>query len=138
MNSKFCPLGGAIIEVWQSGPDGKYDTETGRGVTYLRGKFVARGDGTYSIRCLRPTSYSIDTSTCIGAVFRGLGLPANRPSHIHFKITNGDNKLVTQLFDKDDKFLGKDPVHAVNKRLEIEFKVSSGDCEFESTYNFVL
>jgi protocatechuate 3,4-dioxygenase beta subunit len=85
------PIGGALVEVWQTDANGKYYY---RDDGYrLRGQLKAIDDGTYAFRTVRPGRYRI-----------GNGF---RPAHIHLKISHpGHETVTTQLYFQGDPYVG--------------------------------
>jgi catechol 1,2-dioxygenase len=64
-----------------------------------------------------------------------------RPAHIHFLVrATGYKQLVTQIFDKDCKYLENDTVFAVKPELAVEFKPRKDDseAEWDLEYNIKL
>ena len=139
LDAESNPLKRAKIEIWQAGPNGKYDIEEEGRKVNLRGTFFSSDDdGSYTICCLRPTPYSLPASNPVSPILGMFQHSSTRPAHLHIIVTYAKTTLTTQLFPKDDEFLKSDPVHGVNKGLEIEFKRSEGDCRFEANFDFVL
>lgn len=64
-----------------------------------------------------------------------------RPAHIHLLVrAKGYKQLVTQIFDKDCKYLDNDTVFAVKEELAVEFKPREGDAQanWDLEYNIKL
>jgi catechol 1,2-dioxygenase len=64
-----------------------------------------------------------------------------RPAHIHFIISaEGYKPVVTQIFDRTDKYITNDSVFAVKDSLVVDFKPLEGDpkAQFELPYDFKL
>jgi len=93
------PISGAMLEVWQANDAGCYsinlDCNTGNPGDddfNLRGKMFSNGDGQYAFETILPGYY------------------ANRPKHIHIKITTPDGEvLVSQLYFEGDEACDSDP-----------------------------
>ena len=92
------PLQDAIVEVWQADDDGCYSIfnvcENGviEDEFKLRGTIMTNEDGYYGYESILPASY------------------ANRPRHIHYKITAPDGtSLITQLYFENDPLCENDP-----------------------------
>ena len=93
------PISGAMIEVWHANDAGCYsynfECTTGNPEDdeyNLRGKMVSSENGQYSFETILP------------------GIYANRPMHIHIKITTPDNQvLVSQLYFEGDELCDTDP-----------------------------
>lgn len=57
-----------------------------------------------------------------------------RPAHIHFIVSaKGYKPIVTQIFDRRDKYIADDAVFAVKDSLVVDFKPQKGQ-----GYDFVL
>lgn len=54
--------------------------------------------------------------------------------------SKGHRQLVTQIFDKDCKYLKNDTVFAVKEELAVEFKPREGDekADWDLEYNIAL
>ncbi|KAK3044293.1 hypothetical protein LTS18_001681 [Coniosporium uncinatum] len=64
-----------------------------------------------------------------------------RPAHIHFIVSApGYKPIITQIFDRRDKYLADDAVFAVKDSLVVDFLPLEGDkqAQFELPYNFKL
>lgn len=80
------PLPGAIVDVWQAGPDGQYDFSDN---FLYRGKVQADQNGHYSFETIVPPQYE------------------DRPAHIHLKASaDKTNLLTTQLYFEGDSRIG--------------------------------
>lgn len=117
------PIGGAVLDVWQTGSDGFYDVQKpGSGGPHMRGRFRSEPDGTFLVRTVRPVSYPIPLDGPVGELMRAAGRQPKRPAHTHFMVTApGFETLVTHLFDAVDEHLGHDPVFAVKDSLVCNF-----------------
>jgi protocatechuate 3,4-dioxygenase beta subunit len=75
------PLKGAVVEIWQCDPDGRYHHPGDRGRADPAfqgfGRVQVGADGRYRFRTLRPAPYS------------------GRTPHIHFKVRLGSRELLT-------------------------------------------
>ena len=80
------PIDGAIVEIWQSDAQGIYDhpRQPGRErrdqAFQGYGRLVAKSDGAYSFRTLKPVAY-----------------PGRTP-HIHLKVASSDGRRLTSQF----------------------------------------
>ncbi len=84
------PLGGAVIEAWQTDPDGTYSRDF-----TLRGQQQSDADGGYRFETVMPGRYRVG--------------PSFRPAHIHLRITHPEMQtLVTQLYFAGDPFNDRD------------------------------
>jgi len=76
------PLSNAVIDIWHSDENGKYQDD------WYRGKIRANKNGNYSFQTVIPKGYG-----------EGTGY---RPPHIHFKIFVDDKEIITsQMFFPD-------------------------------------
>lgn len=93
------PISGAMLEVWQANDAGCYsinlDCNTGNpgdDEFNLRGKMFSNANGQYAFETILPGNY------------------ANRPMHIHIKITTPDGEiLVSQIYFDSDPLCDTDP-----------------------------
>jgi hydroxyquinol 1,2-dioxygenase len=143
------PVGGAILDLWQTDGEGLYEEQRRTAEPWMRGVYRSKPDGSYSIRTVAPISYTIPMDGPIGEFFGRTTMSHIRPAHIHFAISApGYHGVVTHLFQKGDKFIDNDVVYGVKAPLVVEFvkrppgKASNGetvDTEFyEVKYDFVL
>ncbi|NOW48890.1 catechol 1,2-dioxygenase [Novosphingobium sp. SG751A] len=113
------PIRNALIEVWQTAPNGLYDVQDPqqpRG--HLRASLNSRDDGSYAFETVMPVCYPIPMDGPVGGLLRALGRSPWRPAHIHFMITApGHRRLVTHLFLADDPHLQSDAVFGVKDAL---------------------
>ncbi|RYP49179.1 hypothetical protein DL768_005057 [Monosporascus sp. mg162] len=134
------PIPGATLDVWQSGPNGRYeqqdqgdndpDSDDGaaRGGAQppmnLRGRFRTDPGGRYALVCLRPTAYPVPGDGPAGRLLRLLDRHPWRPGHVHFVVAApGHRALTTQLFDADDDArCAGDAVFAVKEELLVRFR----------------
>ena len=131
---------GAELDVWHTAPNGLYEQQDPNQVEYnLRGRFTTGKDGRYSFYCLRPTSYPIPADGPAGKLLKLLDRHPMRPAHIHFIVSAPNYKpVVTQIFDRRDKYLKDDSVFAVKDSLIVDFLPRKGDpkAQFELEYDF--
>ena len=117
------PIGGAVLDVWQTGSDGYYDIQKADTTEpHMRGRFRSRPDGAFLVRTVRPVSYPIPLDGPVGELMRAAGRQPKRPAHTHFMVTApGYETLITHLFDAADEYLDRDPVFAVKDSLVCSF-----------------
>jgi protocatechuate 3,4-dioxygenase beta subunit len=126
----------AVLDVWQTGPDGGYDLWDPRQPDYnFRGRMKVDPDGSYEFQTMLPKPYTVPTAGPVGRYLEAVGQHPWRPAHIHFKVlAPGHATLVTQLFFPDDPYLDDDtigavkpalvrPVHRRGDRLECDFDI---------------
>jgi protocatechuate 3,4-dioxygenase beta subunit len=113
------PLPDAVIDIWQTGPDGGYDIWDPRQPDFnFRGRFRPAEDGSYEFQTMLPKPYTVPTDGPVGRYLEAVGQHPWRPAHIHFKVTApGHQRLVTQVFFPDDPYLENDTIGAVKPAL---------------------
>ena len=108
----------ALVDVWQSGPDGLYDVQKENNVVDLRGKMKTNEEGKYFFRTVKPQFYPVPTDGPVGEVLNLMGRHPFRPAHIHFMIkAQGYVDLTTHVFIDGDPYLDSDTVFAVKESL---------------------
>jgi len=132
------PLAGAILDVWQTAPNGMYHMQdAGAPRFHLCGKVRAAADGSYRLRTLKPVSYSIPTDGPAGDLLRRTGRHSFRPAHIHFIVSApGYKPVVTQLFTRGDPYLASDAVFGVKDSLVVDYRPQGEALRVD--YDFVL
>ena len=113
------PLPEAVVDVWQTGPDGGYDVWDPRQPAYnFRGRWRVEESGDYEFQTMLPRPYTVPTEGPVGRYLGAIGQHPWRPAHIHFKVTApGHRPLVTQVFFPDDPYLENDTIGAVKSSL---------------------
>lgn len=107
----------------------------------LRGRLYTGADGEYNFYCLRPTQYPLPEDGPTRKLLYMLDRHPMRPAHIHFMVSaSGYKPLVTQIFDRRDKYLDNDTVFAVKESLVVDFAPKEGDpkAQFDLGYDFKL
>jgi len=143
------PIGGAILDLWQTDGEGLYEEQRRTAEPWMRGIYRTKPDGSYTIRTVAPISYTIPMDGPIGGFFSRTNMSHMRPAHIHFAISApGYHELVTHLFQKGDKYIDNDVVYGVKAPLVVEFvqrppgKAPNGETIstpfYEVKYDFVL
>ena len=143
------PIGGAILDLWQTDGEGLYEEQRRTAEPWMRGIYRTKPDGSYSIRTVAPISYTIPMDGPIGEFFGRTNMSHMRPAHIHFAISApGYHGVVTHLFQKGDEYIDTDVVYGVKAPLVVEFvkrppgKAPNGDMVdtpfYEVKYDFVL
>jgi catechol 1,2-dioxygenase len=115
------PVAGAVLDVWQTAPNGKYDVQDpNQPAMNLRGKFTTGADGRYDFRTCLPTEYPIPTDGPVGALLRATGRHPWRPAHLHFMVSApGYKTLITALYFEGDQYLDSDTVFGVKDSLVV-------------------
>jgi hydroxyquinol 1,2-dioxygenase len=143
------PVGGAILDLWQTDGEGLYEEQRRTAEPWMRGIYHSKPDGSYSIRTVAPISYTIPMDGPIGEFFGRTTMSHMRPAHIHFAISApGYHGVVTHLFQKGDEYIENDVVYGVKAPLVVAFvkrppgKAPNGDMVdtefYEVKYDFVL
>jgi len=143
------PIGGAILDLWQTDGEGLYEEQRRTAEPWMRGIYRTRPDGSYTIRTVAPISYTIPMDGPIGEFFGRTTMSHMRPAHIHFAISApGYHGVVTHLFQKGDEYIENDVVYGVKAPLVVEFvkrppgKAPNGETIdtpfYEVKYDFVL
>lgn len=136
------PIEGAVVDVWHTAPNGLYEQQDpDQPEMNLRGRFTTGKDGKYDFYCLRPVPYPIPYDGPAGKILQALDRHPYRPAHIHFLLTApGYKPIVTQIFDRQSKYIEDDAVFAVKDSLLVDFKPFQGDpkADFELPYDFKL
>ncbi len=123
------PIQNATVEVWQADDDGCYsvfnvcENGTIEDEYKLRGTIITDENGQYGYETILPANY------------------ANRPRHIHYKITAPDGTfLITQLYFEDDPLCETDPwcVNATDRTIPLTDESSILYGEFDITLNTVM
>ncbi|MDQ3892377.1 MAG: 6-chlorohydroxyquinol-1,2-dioxygenase [Actinomycetota bacterium] len=113
------PISDAVLDIWQTGPDGGYDLWDERQPDYnFRGRFGVEEDGSYEFQTMVPKPYTVPTDGPVGRLLEATGQHPWRPAHIHFKVeAEGHEPLITQVFFPDDPYLDNDTIGAVKPAL---------------------
>jgi catechol 1,2-dioxygenase len=123
------PVAGAELDVWQNGASGLYAVQDAEAPEdHLRGRFLARDDGSYEFCAVRPIPYTIPDDGPVGAMLEATGRHAWRPAHIHLIVrAPGYRAVATHVFDAASDYLASDAVFAVKPSLVREFVERSPD-----------
>jgi protocatechuate 3,4-dioxygenase beta subunit len=113
------PLADAVIDIWQTAPNGGYDIWDERQPDFnFRGRFGVAETGEYEFQTMIPKPYTVPTDGPVGRYLDAIGQHPWRPAHIHFKVTaDGHEPLVTQVFFAGDPYLDNDTIGAVKEAL---------------------
>jgi protocatechuate 3,4-dioxygenase beta subunit len=125
----------AIVDVWQTGPDGGYDLWDPRQPAFnFRGRMRVQPGGAYEFQTMLPKPYTVPTEGPVGRYLAAMGQHPWRPAHIHFKVTApGHRPLVTQVFFPGDPYLENDTIGAVKPALVRPLAQENGHlaCDFD-------
>lgn len=104
------PVAGALLDLWQSTPDGKYSGfQDNIPIEYYHGKIRSDADGRYQVRSTVPVPYQIPNQGPTGSLLRMLGGHTWRPAHIHFKVSGeGYHPITLQAYFEGGKWLEND------------------------------
>ena len=113
------PIGGALLDVWQTSSDGAYDIQDpNQPEMNLRGLFTTGPDGRFFFRTVKPSSYPIPTDGPVGKMLIAMGRHPMRPAHIHFIVgAPGFEPVTTHVFVEGDEYLDSDAVFGVKDSL---------------------
>jgi len=115
-----CALAGATVETWQANGQGLYENQQPdlQPEFNLRGVFTADEKGAFHYRTVRPGGYTVPDDGPVGRLLRAAGCPLRRPAHLSFMIrAKGFETLTTQVFDRAEAHLHKDPLFGVRPEL---------------------
>lgn len=136
------PIEGAMLNVWETAPNGLYEQQDPSQPDYnLRGRFVTDAEGRYAFRAWRPVAYPIPFDGPAGDLLQMMDRHPYRPSHFHFRVrAPGYQELVTQIFDREDKYTENDSVFAVKDSLIVDYKPApeGSDVKFVVDYDIRL
>jgi hydroxyquinol 1,2-dioxygenase len=123
------PIAGAELDVWQNGEDQLYAVQRPEGPEdHLRGRFIAREDGSYAFVAVRPTPYPIPYDGPVGRMLELTGRHPWRPAHVHMIVrADGYRTLTTHVFDVESRYLDSDAVFAVKPSLTRRFVTHGPD-----------
>lgn len=118
------PIGGAVLEIWQTADNGLYSNQDPAQPEYnLRARQVVGDDGRYAFTTVRPAPYTVPADGPVGDLLRATGREPWRPSHLHFIVqADGYRTLVTEVFPDDDLYLDSDAVFGVRSDLTMHYQ----------------
>lgn len=135
------PVEGATVDVWSDNADGFYDVQQPdiQPKFNNRGRFITGADGAYRFVGIKPVAYPIPDDGPVGKMLAALGRHPNRPAHLHFLVTApGYQKIVTHIFDGEDKWLSSDAVFGVKESLIAPFEPAAGETQWRAPFDFVM
>jgi protocatechuate 3,4-dioxygenase beta subunit len=117
------PLPGAILEIWQNGPNGLYTVQDpDQPDDNLRCTLRADEQGNYRFSTVKPVSYTIPDDGAGGELVRAAGRHCWRPAHIHVMISaDGHKRHISQIFNEADAYIDEDAVFGVRADLAVPF-----------------
>jgi hydroxyquinol 1,2-dioxygenase len=125
VNDRGEPIAGAKVDTWHSDGEGFYDvqqTEKLHNELAMRALLTTDDDGRFWYRSITPRYYPVPTDGPCGEILRAANRSPMRPQHVHFWFhAEGYEPLITQLFWRDDPYIGHDAVFADLDSLEADF-----------------
>lgn len=117
------PVVGAVLDVWQADPDGRYESQLPVDEPRLRGRFRSGEDGRYCIRTVAPVGYPIPMDGTVGDLLGRTAISHYRPAHVHVRLdAPGFRPLTTHVFRAGTEFLDDDVVFGVRPPLVVAFE----------------
>jgi protocatechuate 3,4-dioxygenase beta subunit len=111
------PIAGAEVEVWHADPQGRYPHPCDMNPAEIDPNFTGWAkintgpDGRYHLRSTMPGPYPTSTPGWW------------RPPHIHFQVTTGHDRLVTQMYFPGEELNEKDELLTRHVRLDQDGRV---------------
>jgi catechol 1,2-dioxygenase len=130
----------ATLDAWQNASSGFYACQQPavQHPQNLRGVYRTRDDGSYELRTVRPTPYSIPADGPVGGMLRAVGRQQMRPAHVHLMVSApGHRTLVTHVFDAASSHLDDDAVFGVRRSLVRPFEPDAAG-ELAATFDIAL
>jgi hydroxyquinol 1,2-dioxygenase len=125
INDRGEPIAGAKVDTWHSDGEGFYDvqqTEKLHNELAMRALLTTDDDGRFWYRSITPRYYPVPTDGPCGEILRAANRSPMRPQHVHFWFhADGYAPLITQLFWRDDPYIGHDAVFADLDSLVADF-----------------
>lgn len=119
------PIVGAKVDTWHSDGEGRYDvqqTEKLHDHFAMRALLTTDDDGRFWYRSVTPRFYPVPTDGPCGEILSAANRSPMRPQHVHFWFNaDGYRPLITQLFWREDPYLGHDAVFADQDSLTADF-----------------
>jgi hydroxyquinol 1,2-dioxygenase len=119
------PVVEAHVDTWHSDGEGFYDvqqTEKLHNELAMRALLTTDEDGRFWYRSITPRYYPVPTDGPCGEILRAANRSPMRPQHVHFWFkAEGYQPLITQLFWRDDPYIGRDAVFADQGSLMADF-----------------
>lgn len=117
------PVGGAVLDLWQTDGEGLYEAQRDVTGAYMRGLYRSNPDGSFVVRTVAPIGYTIPVDGTVGELFNRTAISPFRPAHIHFAVNApGYHQVVTHLFQRGCQYIETDVVYGVKEPLIVEFK----------------
>src|SRR3984885_1981444 len=124
VNEQGEPIAGAHVDTWHSDGEGFYDvqqTEKLHDELAMRALLTTDDDGRFWYRSISPRYYPVPTDGPCGEIMRAANRSPMRPQHVHFWAhAQGYEPLITQVFLRDDPYIDRDAVFAVQDSLKAD------------------
>ncbi len=119
------PVPDAMVEVWQTDPDGAYDLQAADPTAMnWRAQFRTDEHGRYWFRATLPLGYMIPMDGPVGSMINAQRRHGCRPAHTHFLIgAPGYRELVTAIYYGYDQYIDTDTVFGVSQSLIVDPKL---------------
>jgi hydroxyquinol 1,2-dioxygenase len=123
LDDKGIPVSGALLDIWQVAPNQMYAIQDeGQENLNLRARLYSEEDGSYSFLTYKPPPYPIPRDGTVGQLLDIGKRHGMRPAHIHFIVTApGHERVITQLFTDDDRYLWSDAVFGEKGSLLVSY-----------------
>lgn len=126
VNEQGLPIAGANVDTWHSDGEGFYDvqqTEKLHDQLAMRALLTTDVEGRFWYRSITPRYYPVPTDGPCGEILRAANRSPMRPQHVHFWVhADGYKPLITQVFLRDDPYIERDAVFAVQDSLLADFE----------------
>ena len=118
------PVAGADADIWHSSPVGLYEQQDPEQAEMnLRGMFKTDKDGRFWFWSVKPAGYPLPINGPLGKMLKAQHRQHYRPAHLHVMIVKpGYKTMISQVYDKDDELVNKDPQFGVTTRLLGDYK----------------
>lgn len=119
MDLEGTAIAGAEVEVWHADPHGRYPHPCDMNPAPLDPNFtgwariLTDAEGRFRLRTTKPGPYPTSTPGWW------------RPPHIHFQVTTGNDRLVTQMYFPGEELNAKDELLARHRRLNQDERVTA-------------
>ncbi len=133
ISTKFGPLPGAVLEIWQNASNGLYAVQDpNQSENNLRCTLYADSEGNYSFSTIKPISYMVPQDGAAGELMRAAGRHSWRPAHIHVMVSAADHKRhIGQIFNESDPYIDDDAVFGVRSDLAVSFEEQPSQSDLE-------
>jgi protocatechuate 3,4-dioxygenase beta subunit len=132
LDNKCKPITNAVLDIWQANSFGKYNHQADLSESRKDNDFYgyirleSNKEGEYSFNTILPGSYKVSKDLI-------------RTPHIHFKVTNNQKQLTTQMYFKGNEMNNKDFLFKStynNSALEASIDESSNNLTYK--FNIII